>query len=395
MKAVIFGGGKIARGFIGQLLYQSGFEMTFVDVNTQLIERLNAEKKYYVHVMGHEEESQWIDNFHCVSLNDIAGIRQALETSDIGFTAVGGKNLEGLAGVIAAAYEKAAPAMENHLFTIICCENWKNPADQLMASVLDRLPNGNLKDSFSRHIGISEAAILRSGVEATDEVQKIDANAVSVTSYWELPVDRDRIKGEPVEFKGVRYQKDFDSFLQRKIYTFNTINATIAYIGSLRGMGMLCDAANDPDIVEIVKQVQEEINPAIAAEMKVKIEEQKKFADAALKKYQDKSVVDFTERHARDPVRKMGPSDRITGTLRLVEKHGLPYSALATTLAAALFYQTKNKEDSSAQRLHEMLKGQGIDVILKEICKIDPQEKMALAVKERVAWLKERGWLDG
>ena len=31
-KAVIFGAGKIARGFIGQLLYLSDFEITFVDV---------------------------------------------------------------------------------------------------------------------------------------------------------------------------------------------------------------------------------------------------------------------------------------------------------------------------------------------------------------------------
>ena len=31
-KAMIFGAGKIARGFLGQLLFLSNFEITFVDV---------------------------------------------------------------------------------------------------------------------------------------------------------------------------------------------------------------------------------------------------------------------------------------------------------------------------------------------------------------------------
>lgn len=393
MKAVIFGGGKIARGFIAQLLYQSGCEITFVEQNRELVEKLNAAGRYFVNVMGHEDESQWIDGYHCLTLDDIDGIAEILKTAEIGFTAVGGKNLPGLAAVIAKAYEKAAGESENHVCNIICCENWKNPADELEREIISNLKDEAVKESFQKHIGISQAAILRSGVEATQEVRAIDPNAVSVTSYWELPVDKDRIKGTPTLFKGVRYQEDFGSFLQRKIYTFNTTNATIAYIGVLRGIRELRDAANDPEIVKIVEQLHREINPAIAAEMGVTLEEQEEFAQKALHKYQDRSVVDFTERHARDPLRKLGPTDRIVGTLRLAEKHGVLSGALATALAAAIYYKTDNPDDPSAEKLKE-LRENGVDTVLKDICGIDPKEKIAEAVREKIIWLKERGWMD-
>ena len=38
-KALIFGGGNIGRGFVAQLLFQSGYEIVFLDVNNVLIER--------------------------------------------------------------------------------------------------------------------------------------------------------------------------------------------------------------------------------------------------------------------------------------------------------------------------------------------------------------------
>ena len=60
MKAVIFGGGKISRGFVAQLLYRSNFHITFVEINDALVKSLNENGKYYVNVMGNPGASQWI-----------------------------------------------------------------------------------------------------------------------------------------------------------------------------------------------------------------------------------------------------------------------------------------------------------------------------------------------
>lgn len=394
MRAVVFGGGKIARGFIGQLLYRSGFDITFVEVNEELVRQLNEAGAYYVNVMGNPAASEWIDRYQCISLKDVDGIADALKKTDIAFTSVGGKNLDSLASVIAAAFTRAEPELKEKVFTIITCENWKGPAEQLRGGILQELGEANLQTAFEAHVGVSEAAIIRSGVEATEEVQKIDRNAVSVTDYWELPIDKKRMKGPLISFVGADYKENFGSFLQQKIYTFNTTNATIAYLGRLRKIELLSEAANDPEITEIVRGVQEEINLAISREMNIPLEEQELFSQKALKKYQDKNVIDFTERHGRDPIRKLGPTDRIIGTLRLAEKHGISYEALAVTAAAAIYYPATNPEDPSARELKKLREERGAEAVLQEVCDISPQEQAGKLILRQIEFLKQKGWLN-
>jgi mannitol-1-phosphate 5-dehydrogenase len=45
-KAVQFGAGNIGRGFMGQLLWEAGFEITFVDADEQLVALLNDRGQY-------------------------------------------------------------------------------------------------------------------------------------------------------------------------------------------------------------------------------------------------------------------------------------------------------------------------------------------------------------
>jgi mannitol-1-phosphate 5-dehydrogenase len=42
-KAVMYGAGNIGRGFIGQLFSQSGYEVVFLDINREVIDRMNLD----------------------------------------------------------------------------------------------------------------------------------------------------------------------------------------------------------------------------------------------------------------------------------------------------------------------------------------------------------------
>lgn len=57
MKKVIqFGAGNIGRGFIGLVLEQAGYHVVFADVNQEVIDKLNKDKSYTVHVMDGKEQ---------------------------------------------------------------------------------------------------------------------------------------------------------------------------------------------------------------------------------------------------------------------------------------------------------------------------------------------------
>ena len=47
-QAVHFGAGNIGRGFIAPVLQDSGFEVTFVDIDSLLISKLNSVNQYQV-----------------------------------------------------------------------------------------------------------------------------------------------------------------------------------------------------------------------------------------------------------------------------------------------------------------------------------------------------------
>lgn len=55
-KAVHFGAGNIGRGFIGQLLAKSGYEIIFVDVAEALVNDINELKKYHIQIVGDQPE---------------------------------------------------------------------------------------------------------------------------------------------------------------------------------------------------------------------------------------------------------------------------------------------------------------------------------------------------
>ncbi len=391
MKAVVFGAGKIARGFLGQLLYRSKCHTTYVDINKKLIGQLNETGRYYVNVMGNEKESEWITDYDCVALDDIRSIAEKLYGADVIFTSVGGKNLESIGKTIANAFRISG--IPDRLITIICCENWKEPGQRLKNCIIDAFSNEAFKMAFEQHIGVTDAVIMRSAVEPAQQIIDIDKNAVSVNNFWELPVDKTRVKGVDINITGLKYLDNFGGFLLQKLYTFNATNSTIAYIGSLLGIKDLAEAANDPRIIAILHDVHKEINSALPAELGIPVNDQISFSKKAIQKYQDRYVTDFTERHARDPIRKLGPEDRIVGTARVLERHSVEPDGLCTTLAAALYYDSDNEDDPSAAQLRALRDTKGIDYILENICKIGRDEPIAKNVTEKIRELKSRGWI--
>jgi len=90
MKAVMYGGGNIGRGFIGALLSNSGYEVQFVDVVDDVINTLNKEHTYPIRIIkGDSFEDIDVKNVSAVDGKDPVAVAEAIAGAEIMATAVG------------------------------------------------------------------------------------------------------------------------------------------------------------------------------------------------------------------------------------------------------------------------------------------------------------------
>ncbi|MBE7021621.1 MAG: mannitol dehydrogenase [Ruminococcaceae bacterium] len=389
MSCVIFGAGKISRGFIGHLLYLSGIDFTFVEKFDSLVELINERKEYTVNILGNQDKNCVVKNAKALGFSDKEAISKAIAEADAVFDAVGGKNLGEIVPFLTAGIEEKAK--RGGYLNIVTCENWKQPANILKEGIAESISE-DAREYFENNVGITEAVIMRSAIESDKELLAIDPLVVNVQDYWELPVDSSRLKGDLPAIKGLKLISEFTGFLERKFYTYNAANGTTSYVGALLGYEKIADAAHDERILKILDGVYMETAQALSLKHNFPLEEQLAFTLTSKKKLQDYTIVDFIERNARDPLRKLGPDDRLVGSARLVDSYGIKPENLSIAIASAIYY--KNENDEFANELGRMRREHGVDYILENVCKIDPQGNIAKLVKEKIDMLKKEGYIN-
>ena len=66
-KAIQFGAGNIGRGFIGGLLSEAGYHVVFADVNQEIVDKINEDKKYTIYVKDVESKEIVITDISAVN----------------------------------------------------------------------------------------------------------------------------------------------------------------------------------------------------------------------------------------------------------------------------------------------------------------------------------------
>lgn len=390
MKAIVFGAGKIARGFIGQLLYLSKTDITFVDIDQQLVDRLNKDQKYHVYILGDSSLDSDVTGFQAVQLEDEKRIGAALVEADIAFVSVGGANLKSLGEKIGRIYKENG--IPKKPFNFVTCENWRHAGAFLYEGITAEMEEQE-KTMFDQFVGVNEAVIMRSATQPSDELAMQDATGEWVQNYWYLPISAEHFKGELPPIQDAELMQNFGDFLTQKMYTNNTSNAVIAYHGYLAGYELLAEAANSPEVSALLDEVYEEINQTLVAELHVDPQQQKAFAEKARAKYTDWTIVDRVIRHGKDPLRKLGAQDRLIAPARMALNHGVYPRVIIETIAKALFFDEES--DASARKLKAMRREHGIPYVLQTVCELNEQEPLYREVLKAVDRICKEGLVKG
>ncbi len=363
-KAVIFGAGNIGRGFIGQLFSESGYEVIFVDVDTELLASLNAKRQYHLEIVDNAgQQSLLVGPVQAVSGNDRAAVAAAVAEAEVGATAVGANALKYIVGNLAAGLQLRAAAKAQPINFIIC-ENLHGAAEHVR-ELVSGLISEEARPYLQQSVGFVNTVIGRMVPVPTPQMRAEDVSLVRVEAYKELPVDKKGFVGEIPAITAMTAYNDFEVFTARKLYIHNCGHALMSYSGFLRGYQFGYEAMADSRIRNFMLAGLRESAAAICAQFQAEPSWLNAHVDDLLQRFSNKMLGDRIFRLGRDPIRKLALEDRLTGAAKLAQANGIVPRHLAWGIAAALHFNPA--DDPAAQKLQQRIAAAGVETAFLEV----------------------------
>ncbi len=390
-KAVHFGAGNIGRGFLGQLYFESGYHTIFVDVVPELVQALNERGEYPIHIAEERSETIQVKEVSAIHGEDIETVADALAQAVIASTAVGVNSLSKVAPALAAGIEKRFQKADAPPLNIIVCENMIGAEEYLRDETRAYLPLA-LHPILEERVGFVEASIGRMAPLTQHHDASDDILAVSVEPYCELPVDKAGFRGPIPEVAHMQPRDNFSGYVERKLYVHNAGHAATAYLGHVKGYDFIWEAISDSAIRTEVEGALAESKAALVARHGLDPEELQAHIDDLIRRFQNKALGDQVVRVAKDPLRKLGPQDRLIGAANLCIEYGIAPVHLAFAVAAAIEYDQPG--DPTAQELQRLRQQHGFSFILTQVCQVPEDSPLEDYITEGSNRLTREGWIQ-
>jgi len=369
---VQFGAGNVGRGHIGHIFSRAGYKVIFADVDDKLISSLRKSRYYKVRLIGDSIREEMVNNFEIYHIEkDEEILNKYLSQADIISTAVGPNIYLSLAPVIAEGIKRHAPVPVN----VIACENFYRSTERL-------------KEEVSRYLSPLPDWVGFPNVEIGRIVPpgKRGELTVNVEDYNEFLIEKSAFVGPLLNVDGLEFIDRFDLFWKRKIYTLNMGHAILGYLGYLKGYVNVSQAIRDEWIRGVLIGAFNEVKELLL-KLGLDSKDIDEYLETLLKRFASENLGDTVYRVGRDPIRKLGPEDRLVGPASECDRNGLYYDNLAIGIAGALLFDYP--EDKMALELQSKIKRDGLDNVLEEICKISPQSDLGIKIKEQYDSLRK------
>jgi mannitol-1-phosphate 5-dehydrogenase len=377
MLAIHFGAGNIGRGFIGNLLFHSGYETCFVDVNREIVDLLNEKKEYRVVLAEQSQEEVVIKNVRAInSALNPKQVIDAIAEADLVTTAIGPNILPFIANLLADGLRKRIERTDKPL-NIIACENMIGGTSFLKEKIYEKLTVDEISQ-FEGRFGFPDSAVDRIVPNQVNE----DKLMVKVEPFYEWVVEEPKIIGEKPPVKGITYVQELVPFIERKLFTVNTGHALAAYFGYHYRMETINSAMANKEISELVEGSLKESGAFLVKKYGFNEEDHNKYIQKIIGRFSNVYIVDEVTRVGRSPIRKLGPNDRLVSPARqYVEVFGTEPTFLLKGIAAALSYDVQSDEE--AVKVQTTIREQGIEAAIEKYTELNSTSILFKGVVEQ------------
>ena len=374
MQAVHFGAGNIGKGFIGDLLHDSGFYITFVEVNDAVVQSINRTNSYDIYVIDKNYEKRTINNVSALSSGE-EEITEAILDADMVTTSVWADNLAKVAPVIAKGLQKRIDNKKEKL-NILACENALYATDILKKEILKNLKAD--ESELNNYACFPNVSVDR----RARNIIKDGEPAVEIDSSFELVIEKNKLVNPDTEpIKGAIYAENLTMYLERKLYIVNCGHAAAAYLGFLKGYKIVQDALKDKEILEEVLGAMNESAAVLQKKFGFSHEDLQKFIQKNIKRFTSEAVKDDILRVGRSPIRKLDPTDRLVAPALGCIEYNYETKYLSKIIAAVFHYENPN--DEQAVILKKYLDENGIEKSITNFTKIQKGTKLFDEISEK------------
>ncbi len=283
----------------------------------------------------------------------------ATSLPSVDFYEMGGD--DSVASLIAEALKQSTAAG-----TIIYTAENNNHAAEVLSASLQR----RISDLSERPVQCLNTVIGKMSRVVTDaqEVEQLEltpmapgiGRAFLVEAFNHILVTRTTLDGLRPGIEVFSEKDDLLPFEEAKLYGHNAIHALLAYLGALKGYASMTELKDDSGLMEVARNAFLIDSGASLIRKYGKLGDDlftesgyRNYAEDLLERMTNPWLTDTIARAGRDVIRKLGPADRVFGTMQLALEYGIEPTNMALGALAGVAWVIA---DAEACKLPEALR---------------------------------------
>ena len=306
--ALHFGAGNIGRGFIAPVLQENNFRVIFVDIDENLIRKINTEKKYKISYINSKKETETIKNIEGISLSDTRNLSTLIEECQLVTTSVG----------------------PNYVKDVVNTLVDNNSGNELNFIAFEN--KYRCSTTTKSECGVDEKNInfIDAVVDKIIPIQDSELLDVNVEEYGSIILDKDHnsplIESDVVTYGNYEYE------FKKKLWMLNGFHVCLAYFGLSKNLKYIHELFTNSDTREFAETISMNYFESIfllGFEQKNKIE---KYKNTIIDRFSNDEINDELIRVARNPFFKFSQNERFHGPIDLLLKNNRSVDGFADLL---------------------------------------------------------------
>lgn len=389
-KMIQFGAGRIGRSFLGQLFSLSGYEVVFVDINTNLIQEINQRKEYRIIIKQNNmpDRTILIQNVRAIEATNTEAVIHEIVEADILCTAVGKEALPDIIPTIASGLLFRKEKVGNSPVDIIIAENVRHVLKYFHQEFKKFLPEEFPLDQF---VGLVQTSIGKMVPIIPEKEKTSDSLILFAEPYNQLIVDKKGFINQIPLLPELLAVDNIQAYVDRKLFIHNMGHAATAYLGFQFQSGFIYifEPLQEKKIYNRVRkamfQSAQALNRAYPHDLKKN--DLESHIEDLLVRFQNKALGDTIYRVGRDLRRKLDKNERIIGPMILAEQNHASWDEMKKIFQAALQFRAR---DESGELYHgdriliEQEFPLGIQHILQSVSHMDLSNRIEAVVYQKL-----------